>query len=72
MNENEHIFKLMLKWMEKNKAKATWFTADEWANELEMQITPQRLTSMVKSGLLERCRDRRYYGDNNYRYNPIK
>ena len=68
---NEKIYQKMIKWRKENGAKKAFMTAKEWSSCLEMTITPQRMTSMVTQGLLERHRDRRYYGDNNYRYDVI-
>ena len=65
---NEIIRDKMVDFKEYNGAKQAWFTAKEWSRLLEMEITPQRLTAMYKAGLVERWRDRRYFGDNNYRY----
>ena len=65
---NSTIQKKMLEFKEYNRAKQARFTAKEWSNLLEMEITPQRLTSMYKAGLVERWKDRSYFGDNNYRY----
>lgn len=65
---NEIIRDKMVEYKEYNRAKQAWFTAKEWSGLLEMEITPQRLTSMYKAGLVERARNKEYYGDNNYRY----
>ena len=65
---NEIIRDKMADFKEYNGAKQAWFTAKEWSEELGMELTPQRLTAMYKAGLVERARDRKYYGDNNYRY----
>ena len=65
---NSTIQKKMVEYKEYNGAKQAWYSAEEWSEELEMEITPQRLTSMYKAGLVERWKDRRYFGDNNYRY----
>lgn len=51
--------------------KKAWLTANEWSVELDMAITPQRLTAMYKAGIVERKKNKEYYGDNKYRYNVI-
>lgn len=65
---NNIIRDKMVDYKEFNKAKQTWFTAEEWSEELDMNITPQRLAVMYKAGLVDRCKDRKYYGDDRYRY----
>ena len=58
----------MVDWLNENGGKVAFFSADEWAHTLGMKITPQRLTSMYREGLVVRKRDKAIYGDNNYRY----
>lgn len=56
---------------ERYQAKKVLFTADEWSEELEIKVTPQRLAAMWKQGLVVREKNRRYYGDDKYRYDVI-
>ena len=71
---NTTIQKKMKTWKAENLRKPdmkVWMSADEWGEQLDMTITPQRMTAMYKAGLVERCQDKAYYGDNKYRYNVI-
>ena len=47
-----------------------WMTADEWSKELGVAISPQRLVSMYKSGLVDRVKNPKYFGDNYFHYFP--
>lgn len=69
---NTTIYKKMVEYKEYNGAKKACFTAKEWGEELKMNITSQRLTSMYKAGLVDRWKDYRYFKDNNYRYDVKK
>lgn len=66
------IYKKMIDFMNSNRAKHAWMTANEWTAQLDIVITPQRMTAMYKSGLIDRVQDKQYYGDTKYRYEPIK
>lgn len=69
--ENNKVIKMMLNSELVNDAKnaqVVKLTADEWSYELGTTITPQRLVSMFKAGLVDRVKDKAYYGDDKYRY----
>ena len=68
---NTTIYEKMTAYMSSNRAKHAWMTADEWTTELGIVITPQRMTSMYKAGLIDKVQDKQYYGDSRYRYEPI-
>ena len=68
---NTTIYKQMKNYMIENKCKQCWFTCDEWGSELGITLTPQRMTAMYKAGLVDRKKDKHYFGDNKYRYDII-
>ena len=65
---NATIQKKMEQFKADNHAHNAWFTADEWSKQLGITITPQRLGSMYKAGLVLRQQDKSYWGDNKCRY----
>ena len=65
---NTTIYEAMKAHKEYHQAKKMLLTADEWSTELKMKITPQRLVSMYKQGLVVREKGKQYYGDDKYRY----
>lgn len=65
---NTIIQKKMEEFKAKNHAKNAWFSAEEWSDNLDMKITPQRLGAMYKAGLVLRSQDKAYWGDNKCRY----
>lgn len=76
---NEKVYRDMMNYIKENgindkvfNLSSRWFSANEWSDALGYKITPQRLTSMANQGLVDRDKDRAYFGDNNYRYWPIK
>ena len=69
--ENNKIAEMMLNCelvKDAKNAECVKLTADEWSYELGTTITPQRLVSMFKAGLVDRVRDKANYGDDKYRY----
>lgn len=78
--ENTKVLKAMqnyvetsgMNWEKVEKACcSSWSDANEWSEILGMSITPQRLASMFRAGLVVRNKDKQFFGDNNYRYFPI-
>ena len=76
---NEKVYRDMMNYIKENGINdkvfnliGNWFSAKDWSSALGYKITSQRLTSMVNQGLVDRVKDRAYFGDNNYRYWPIK
>ena len=76
---NEKVYRDMMNYIKENglndkaiRMNGNWFSAKDWSGALGYKITPQRLTSMANQGLVDRIKDRAYFGDNNYRYWPIK
>ena len=69
---NDTILQKMKEFREKHGAKKALFTAEEWSEELGMVITPQRLGSMYRAGLVVRVQDKRFYGDNKCRYDIVE
>lgn len=68
----DDFYNAMIKYMEENGARRCWMSADEWTANTDLKFTPQRLTAMFKKGLVNRQKDFHYYGDNNYRYEPVR
>ena len=78
--ENTKVLKAMWKFIEDNGInwakiqKMTcdaWMDAYEWSDALEEKITSSRLVSMYNAGLLDRKRDKAYFGDDRFHYFPI-
>ena len=66
---NTTIQKKMEQFKANNHARNAWLTADEWSNQLGMKITPQRLGSMYRAGMvLKHESGKAYWGDNKCRY----
>ena len=66
------FYETMINYMEDNHAKHCWMSAEEWSSTTGVKFSPQRLTAMYKKGLVNRRKDFHYYGDRNYRYEPIR
>ena len=79
--ENTRVIKAMWKYIEdnefnwagiqKNKYLNTWMDANGWSSVLEEKITSARLASMYKAGLVDRVKDKAYFGDDRFHYFPI-
>ena len=78
--ENTKVLKAMWKFIEDNGInwakiqKMTcdaWMAAYEWSDALEEKITSSRLVSMYNAGLLDRKKDKAYFGDDRFHYFPI-
>ena len=53
-----------------DKSPKNWLDAEEWAEALKIDISAKRIGIMYREGLLNRCRNRRWYGDARYHYFP--
>ena len=78
--ENTKVLSLMWKYIEDNGinwAKVqkmtcnSWMDANEWSSALEEKITSPRLVSMYKAGLVDRVKNKDYFGDDRFHYFPI-
>lgn len=78
--ENTRVLSLMWKFIEDNDinwAKVqkmtcnSWMDAHEWSDVLEEKITSARLVSMYNAGLVDRVKDKAYFGDDRFHYFPI-
>ena len=78
--ENTRVLSLMWKYIEDNDinwAKVqkmtcnSWMDAHEWSDALEEKITSSRLVSMYNAGLVDRIKNKAYFGDDRFHYFPI-
>ena len=77
--ENTRVIKAMWKYIEDNdvnwvrvqKYTGSWMDVYGWSSVLEEKITPARLASMYKAGLLDRVKDKAYFGNDRFHYFPI-
>lgn len=78
--ENTKVLSLMWKYIEDNDinwAKVqkmtcnSWMDAHEWSDALEEKITSSRLVSMYNAGLVDRVKNKAYFGDDRFHYFPI-
>lgn len=78
--ENTKVLSLMWKYIENNDinwAKVqkmtcnSWMDAHEWSDALEEKITSSRLVSMYNAGLVDRIKNKAYFGDDRFHYFPI-
>ena len=78
--ENTRVLSLMWKYIEDNDinwAKVqkmtcnSWMDAHEWSDALEEKITSSRLVSMYNAGLVDRVKNKDYFGDDRFHYFPI-
>lgn len=78
--ENTRVLSLMWKYIEDNDinwAKVqkmtcnSWMDAHEWSDALEEKITSSRLVSMYNAGLVDRVKNKAYFGDDRFHYFPI-
>ena len=77
--ENTRVLKAMWKFIEDNginwakiqkKTCDAWMDAYEWSDALEEKITSSRLVSMYNAGLVDRVKDKAYFGDDRFHYFP--
>lgn len=78
--ENTKVLEAMWKFIEDNginwakiqkMACDAWMDAYEWSDALDEKITSSRLVSMYNAGLLDRKKDKAYFGDDRFHYFPI-
>ena len=77
--ENTRVSKGMWKFIEDNgmnwvriqKNTGAWMDVYDWSSILEEKITPARLASMYNAGLLDRVKDKAYFGNDRFHYFPI-
>lgn len=77
--ENTRVIKAMWKYIEDNdmnwariqKNTCFWMDVYDWSSVLEEKITSARLASMYKAGLVDRVKDKAYFGNDRFHYFPI-
>ena len=78
--ENTRVIKAMWKFIEDNgvnwvriqkTACGSWMDVYGWSSVLEEKITSARLASMYNAGLVDRVKDKAYFGDDRFHYFPI-
>ena len=78
--ENTKVLSLMWKYIEDNDINwagvqkmtcNSWMDAHEWSDALEEKITSSRLVSMYNAGLVDRVKNKAYFGDDRFHYFPI-
>lgn len=77
--ENTRVIKAMWKYIEDNelnwariqKNTGAWMDVYDWSSVLEEKITSARLASMYKAGLVDRVKDKAYFGNDRFHYFPI-
>ena len=78
--ENTRVLSLMWKYIEDNDINwagvqkmtcNSWMDAHEWSDALEEKITSSRLVSMYNAGLVDRVKNKAYFGDDRFHYFPI-
>lgn len=78
--ENTRVIKAMWKFIEDNELNwariqkmscASWMDAYDWSALLGEKITPARLASMYNAGLLDRAKNKAYFGNDRFHYFPI-
>ena len=78
--ENTRVLSLMWKYIEDNDINwagvqkmtcNSWMDAHEWSDALEEKITSSRLVSMYNAGLVDRLKNKAYFGDDRFHYFPI-
>ena len=79
--ENTRVLSLMWKYIEDNginwakvqkmTCSNSWMDAHEWSDALEEKITSSRLVSMYNAGLVDRIKNKAYFGDDRFHYFPI-
>ena len=77
--ENTRVLKAMWKYIEDNGINwasvqkmtcNSWMDAHEWSDALEEKITSSRLVSMYNAGLVDRIKNKAYFGDDRFHYFP--
>lgn len=78
--ENTRVIKAMWKFIEDNGVNwariqkntcGSWMDVYGWSSVLEEKITSARLASMYNAGLVDRVKDKAYFGDDRFHYFPI-
>lgn len=77
--ENTRVIKAMWKFIEDNgvnwaaaqKYTTSWMDVYDWSSVLGEKITSARLTSMYNAGLINRVKDKAYFGNDRFHYFPI-
>ena len=77
--ENMRVIKAMWKYIEDNSVNWTriqkntcfWMDVYDWSSVLDEKITSARLTSMYNAGLVDRVKDKAYFGNDRFHYFPI-
>ena len=77
--ENTRVIKAMWKYIEDNgvnwvrvqKNDAFWMDVYDWSSVLGEKITSARLASMYNAGLIDRVKDKAYFGNDRFHYFPI-
>ena len=78
--ENTRVLSLMWKYIEDNGINwagvqkmtcNSWMDAHEWSDALEEKVTSARLASMYNAGLVDRIKNKAYFGDDRFHYFPI-
>lgn len=77
--ENTRVIKAMWKYIEDNEVNwagaqkhiGAWMDVYDWSSVLEEKITSARLASMYKAGLVDRVKDKAYFGNDRFHYFPI-
>ena len=77
--ENTRVIKAMWKYIEDNgmnwakvqKYTGSWMDVYDWSSVLEEKITSARLASMYNAGLVDRVKNKAYFGNDRFHYFPI-
>lgn len=78
--ENTRVIKAMWKFIEDNGVNwvriqkmvcGSWMDVYGWNSVLGEKITSARLASMYNAGLVDRVKDKAYFGDDRFHYFPI-
>ena len=77
--ENTRVIKAMWKyiedscvnWVAAQKYTGAWMDVYDWSSVLGEKITSARLASMYNAGLVDRVKDKAYFGNDRFHYFPI-
>ena len=78
--ENTRVIKAMWKFIEDNGVNwakiqkmccASWMDANDWSSILGEKITSAKLASMYNAGLVDRVKNKAYFGNDRFHYFPI-